>query len=152
MDAHHPTCRNCYYTDTQGVKGDQAGYCRRYPPSTETLADGQRVYGDYPLVELGVDWCGEFRPRSDNAGQLTTAKQEKDQMKSKFSVTLRDEHLIVDIDLASTDLEKITGIDISEPDDFAPQFMTDPQEKLVILIYGVPQRSTTPLPSRDDAR
>lgn len=51
-----PKCGSCAFF--QSESGDEAGYCRRYPPKVVSSEEGE--YSAFPVVEV-ADWCGEFR-------------------------------------------------------------------------------------------
>ncbi len=96
-------------------------------------------------------WCGRHTP-PDNATPTAKINSQEDEMKSKFSATMKDDHLVVELNLSNLSLESVDGFHIYVPDDFAPIDMSDPWERFVIDIYGVPKRSTTALTSGDAAR
>lgn len=51
-----PKCGGCAFF--QSEPGEDAGYCRRYPPQVVSSEDGE--YSAFPVVEV-PDFCGEFR-------------------------------------------------------------------------------------------
>lgn len=52
-----PTCAQCRYFKREDV---EVGWCRRYPPVTVFDSEGSDPLVVFPLMDPGVDWCGEF--------------------------------------------------------------------------------------------
>ena len=55
---HGVACRGCYYFQGRDAHNDDAGFCRRFPPTRPP------DLGRWPLVQPD-DWCGEFRHQAD---------------------------------------------------------------------------------------
>jgi hypothetical protein len=55
-----PKCATCAFIQTE--PGQDAGYCRRYPPVVVSSEEGE--YSAFPVVEM-IDFCGEYRRRTN---------------------------------------------------------------------------------------
>lgn len=53
-----PKCGTCAFM--QAEQGDEAGYCRRFPP--QVVAGDEGEYSSFPVIEI-ADWCGEYKRR-----------------------------------------------------------------------------------------
>ena len=54
------TCWRCKWFDRDGTDAEGEGFCRRYPPGTIPLGDGDVAVQMWPSVEF-LDWCGEYQ-------------------------------------------------------------------------------------------
>lgn len=55
------TCSNCRFFLLEHPK-DDAGYCRRFPPAY--VGDQEEGGFTHPVV-IPIDWCGEYRRRTN---------------------------------------------------------------------------------------
>jgi hypothetical protein len=55
-----PRCAQCRHYKRESNEGDDIGTCRRYPPLV--VISEEEPWTLFPMVEAGVDWCGEFSP------------------------------------------------------------------------------------------
>lgn len=55
-----PKCATCAFI--QIAPGEEAGYCRRYPPQVVSSDEGE--YSAFPVIEVS-DFCGEYRRRTN---------------------------------------------------------------------------------------
>lgn len=57
-EADPQSCGSCkFFLKNQH---DDAGYCRRYPPTVVPVSDGDQFSCEFPVVEA-PDWCGEWQ-------------------------------------------------------------------------------------------
>lgn len=54
-------CDNCRFYDTRGIGPEDAGDCRRYPPSLYPQDDAGPPFFCFPTAQR-KDWCGEWKP------------------------------------------------------------------------------------------
>lgn len=59
------TCSTCPYFDPEpGIEGRDDGYCRIAPPVPLLHSELEIVFGFFPTVAGGIDWCSRHPDRN----------------------------------------------------------------------------------------
>ena len=125
MEEHQ--CKWCRFWLRQAAE-DLSGQCRRFPPSlpqTEKQQNALEETGAGVFVgvwpdTLGVDWCGEFRPREPADSPL-----EDLQLSTRTLTCLKRANVV-----SVGDLVRRTAADLKKVRNFGDASLREVQEKL----------------------